>query len=117
VDPNPDVADPAEPPQVLNVTEILKQNHVTHTEAKLVKKVLSVLEDMLQATNPAPGVRCFEKISRNGISTVWMQVPRGRVPDGNAGSKQQQRRAKLIAYVRRSWANRRCGLGFPLQSG
>ena len=25
--PNPDVADPAEPPQVLNVTEILKRKH------------------------------------------------------------------------------------------
>ena len=35
--PNSDVADPAEPPQVLNVTEILKRNHVTCTEAKLVK--------------------------------------------------------------------------------
>jgi hypothetical protein len=29
--PNSDVADPAEPPQVLDVTEILKRNHVAHS--------------------------------------------------------------------------------------
>ena len=37
--PNSDVADPAEPPQVLNVTEIVKRGHVTHTEAKNVSAV------------------------------------------------------------------------------
>jgi len=42
--PDPAVADPAEPPQVLNVTEILERNHVTNTEATLVKQVLKVLE-------------------------------------------------------------------------
>jgi hypothetical protein len=46
-------AAPAELLQVLNVTEILKRNHVSHAEAKLVKQVVTVLEDMLHATNPS----------------------------------------------------------------
>jgi hypothetical protein len=50
--PNPDVAGPAEPPQVPNVTEILKRNHVTHTEAKLVKQVLNILEAMGHQPRP-----------------------------------------------------------------
>jgi len=91
--PNPNVADPAEPPQVLNVTEILKRNHVTHSEAKLVQQVLKVLVDMRQATNPVPGVQCFELQPGRGIGTMWMQVPRARVADGDVGLKQQQRRA------------------------
>ena len=76
--PNPDVADPAEPPQVLNVTEILKRKHVTHAEAKLVQQVLNVLENMRQAANPDLGVRCFEKRPGRGIGTIWIQVPRAR---------------------------------------
>jgi len=54
---------------------------------------------MLHATNPVPGVRCFEMKSGNGSSITWMRVPLGRVPDGDAGLKQQQRRAKIIACV------------------
>jgi len=92
-------AAPTELLQVLNVTEILKRNHVSHAEAKLVKQVVTVLEDMLHATNPVPGVRCFEMKSGNGSSITWMRVPRGRVPDGDAGLKQQQRRAKIVACV------------------
>jgi len=97
--PNPDVADPAEPPQVLNVTEILKRKHVTHSEAKLVQQVLNVLADTRQATNPVTGVRCFELQPGRGIGTLWMQVPRARVADGNAGVRQQQRRAKAIDFL------------------
>jgi hypothetical protein len=41
----------AEPPQVLNVSEILKRNHVPHAEAKLVKELL---ENMLLVTSPTP---------------------------------------------------------------
>ena len=72
VEPLPSAADaaaaaPAELLQVLNVTEILKRNHVSHAEAKLVKKVVTVLEDMLHATNPVPGVRCFEMKSGNCV--------------------------------------------------
>jgi hypothetical protein len=92
-------AAPAELLQVLNVTEILKRNHVSHAEAKLVKQVVTVLEDMHHATNPVPGVRCFEMKSGNGSSITWMRVPRGHVPDGDAGWKQQQRRAKIIEYA------------------
>jgi hypothetical protein len=97
--PNAGVAAPAEPPQVLNVTKILKRNYVSHAEAKLVKQLVKVLEGMFHATNPVPGVRCFEMKSGNGISTIWMQVPHGRVPGGDTGMKQQQRRTKIIAHV------------------
>jgi hypothetical protein len=97
--PNPDVADPAEPPQVLNVTEILKRKHVTHSEAKLVHQVLNVLADTRQATNPVSGVRCFELQPGRGIGTLWMQVPRARVADSDAGVRQQQRRAKRIGFL------------------
>jgi len=97
--PNPNVADPAEPPQVLNVTEILKRKHVTHSEAKLVQQVLKVLVDMRQATNPVPGVQCFELQPGRGVGTLWMQVPRARVADGDAGVRQQQRRAKSIGFL------------------
>jgi len=74
-------AAPAEPPQVLNVSEILKRNHVPHAEAKLVQKEL--LEIMLLVTNPVPGAECFKIISGNGSSMMWMRVPRGRVLDGD----------------------------------
>jgi hypothetical protein len=97
--PNPDFADPEEPPQVLNVTEILKRKHVTHAEAKLVQQVLKVLVDMRQATNPVSGVRCFELQPGRGVGTLWMQVPRARVADGDAGVRQQQRRAKCIDFL------------------
>jgi hypothetical protein len=97
--PNPNVADPAESPQVLNVTEILKRKHVTHSEAKLVQQVLKVLVDMRQATNPVSGVRCFELQPGRGVGTLWMQVPRARVADGDAGVRQQQRRAKSIGFL------------------
>jgi len=53
VTPNAGAAAPAEPPQqVLNVTEILKRNYVSHAEAKLVKPLVKVLEGMFHATNP-----------------------------------------------------------------
>lgn len=53
--PNAGAAAPAEPPQqVLNVTEILKRNYVSHAEAKLVKQLVKVLEGMFHATNPVP---------------------------------------------------------------
>jgi len=92
--PSPDVADPAEPPQVLNVTEIVKRGYVTHNEAKNVSQLVNVLEKKFQATNPVPGVRCFE-LQR----TLWMKVTRGRVPDADAGTRQQQRRANDMGFV------------------
>ena len=95
---------------MLNVTEILKRNYVSHAEAKLVKPLVKVLEGMFHATNPVPGVRCFEMKSGNGISTIWMQVPHGRVPDGDTGMKQQQRRAKFIALCP-GRVGKRCGSG------
>jgi len=59
--PNPDVADPAEPPQMLNVTEIVKRGYVTHDEAKKLLQVVHLLENEFQATNSVPpGVRCIE---------------------------------------------------------
>ena len=78
-------AAPAEPPQVLNVSEILKRNHVSHAEAKLVKELL---ENMLLVTNPVPGAECFKIISGNGSSMMWMRVPRGRMLDGDTWLKQ-----------------------------
>jgi hypothetical protein len=75
-------AAPEELLQVLNATEILKRNHVSHAEAKLVKQVVTVLEDMLHATTPVPGVQCFEMKSGNGSSITWMQVVTGSGADG-----------------------------------
>ena len=51
---------------------------MTRTEVTLVKQVLNLIEDMLQATNLIPGVRYFEVHPGRGIGTTWMQVPRGR---------------------------------------
>ena len=85
--------------QVLNVNEILSRDYLEPGEAALIKQLLSHLEDMLHATNPEKGVRRFQIKSGNNSYITWVRVAQNRVPDSNAGMKQQRRRGETVNYV------------------